>query len=192
MTSADLYLPYLTFQTQIGNGHVSVISGEKITLEPYRSSFKYLDSNGQLKDESQDEPKLPPPDYDKQNPVFIDDTDEPEVKYQVHTRNDDNDNDSIEVKYRGIYNDNISDEIKYHTPPYDTYGYSRHTSPRAMYSNPVYGVVRPKSKRQEEDRMGPYSAPMYDSYGYFKGASPRTMYAKEFGEFNSAYEHTEA
>ena len=185
-------MPYLTYQTQIGNGHVSVISGEKITLEPYRSSFKYLDRNGQLKDESQDEPTLPPPDYDKQNPVFIDDTDEPEVKYQVHTRNDDIDNDSVEVKYRGIYKDNVSDEIKYQTPPYDTYGYSRHASPRAMYSNPVYGVVRPKSKRQEEDRMGPYSAPMYDSYGYFKGASPRTMYAKEFGEFNSAFEHTEA
>ena len=178
---------------QIGNGHISVISGEKMASEPYRSSFKYLDSNGQLKDESQDELNFPPPDYDKRNPVFVDDTDEPEVKYQVHGRNNDSDNDSHEVKYRGIDTDNISNEIKYQTPPYDTYGYSRHASPRAMYSNPVYGVVRPKSKRrEEEDRMGPYSAPMYDSYGYSKGASPRTMYAKEFGEFNSAFEHTEA
>ena len=105
-----------------------------------------------LKDESQDELNFPPPDYDKRNPVFVDDTDEPEVKYQVHGRNNDRDNDSHEVKYRGIDTDNISNEIKYQTPPYDTYGYSRHASPTRYVLKSSLRCCA--SKKQETGRGG--------------------------------------
>ena len=165
----------ISLQMKISYGRLSTITNGRV----HQSSFKYLDDDGKLTVKSQDvilDQELPPPDYDRSNPVFT----------------NGNNEEGIEVNYHHVLNNDsckIEDsDPMYQTPPYDTFGYNRASSPRAMYSNPIYSVVKPKTEQKKDDNLGPYSSPMYDSYGYHRGSSPREMYAKEFGEINNGYD----
>ena len=134
---------------------------------PNQGSFKYLTDDGNLTVKSEGilpEQEFPAPDYDKPNPVFTPDYDKsnpvftpdydksnPVVAPDYDRSNPvftDN-NEGIEVKYHHVP-DNLEDSNPtYQTPPYDTYGYNKASSPRTMYSNPTYSFVKPKNETKK-------------------------------------------